>query len=141
MTHITTHMRTVQDILNSKTKSLITIKPDTLVYDALQMLNTVNLSYLVVLEGDEYKGVFCERDYSRNVVLKGKTSHTATVAEVMTVHLPFVDVKDTVEHCMNVLNSHKVRYLLAHEGRNFKGVITINDLLRQVIDNREDVFD
>lgn len=65
-------MRTVQDILNSKTKSLITIKPDTLVYDALQMLNTVNLSDLVVLEGDEYKGVFCERDYSRNVVLKGK---------------------------------------------------------------------
>lgn len=134
-------MRTVQDILNTKTIPFNAIKPDTLVIDALHMLNSVNLSYLVVMEGNEYRGVFCERDYSRNVILKGKSSSSTTVKEVMTVHLPFVEVTDTVEKCMNILNSHKVRYLLAHKGREFKGVITINDLLRQVISSGKDVFD
>ncbi len=134
-------MRTVQDILNTKTIPFNAIKPDTLVIDALHMLNSVNLSYLVVMQGNEYQGIFCERDYSRNVILKGKSSSTTTVKEVMTVHLPFVEVTDTVEKCMNILNAHKVRYLLAHKGREFKGVITINDLLRQVISSGKDVFD
>jgi signal-transduction protein with cAMP-binding, CBS, and nucleotidyltransferase domain len=134
-------MRTVQDIFNSKQKPFNTISPDALVIDALNQLNTINLSYLVVMEKDAYKGVFCERDYSRNVILKGRASNTTRVEEVMTTDLPLVKLTDTVEHCMNMMNSYKTRYLLCFEGQEFVGVITIHDLLRQVLANKEEVFD
>jgi|SRR5260221_2824539 len=134
-------MRTVKDILNSKPRTFNMIEPGAKVIDALTMLNSVNLSYLIVKDGDQYKGVFCERDYSRNVILKGRSSQTATVQEVMTVDLPMVQLTDTVEHCMHIMNIHKTRYLLAYDDEDFAGVITIHDLLRQVISNKEAVFD
>jgi signal-transduction protein with cAMP-binding, CBS, and nucleotidyltransferase domain len=117
------------------------IEPNALVIDALQMLNSVNLSYLVVKTDDDFKGIFCERDYSRNVILKGRSSANTKVEEVMTTDLPVVEVSDTVEHCMNLMISHKARYLLAYDDQQFAGVITIHDLLRQVISNKEAVFD
>lgn len=134
-------MRTVQDILNSKPVVFNTIEPDARVIDALGMLNAVDLSYLVVMDNGQYRGIFCERDYSRNVILKGRNSDSTTVKEVMTVDLPMVQLKDTAEHCMNVMNLFKTRYLLAYDADKFAGVITIHDLLRQVIMNREGVFD
>jgi signal-transduction protein with cAMP-binding, CBS, and nucleotidyltransferase domain len=134
-------MRTVYDLLRSKPVVFNNINEDALVIDALQMLNSVNLSYLVVKKGDEFKGIFCERDYSRNVILKGRSSANTQVKEVMTNDLPMVDAGDTVEHCMNLMLSHKARYLLAYNDQQFSGVITIHDLLRQVISNKEAVFD
>jgi predicted transcriptional regulator len=134
-------MRTVQDIINSKPKMFNIITPETRVIDALQSLNSVNLSYLVVMDGEAYKGIFCERDYSRNVILKGRSSDSTMVKEVMTTDLPVVQVTDTVEYCMNLMNSHKARYLLAYNDELFVGVVTIHDLLRQVIASKEAVFD
>ena len=134
-------MRTVKDIINSKTKAFNSIHPGTLVINALKLLNSINLSYVVVMDDDQYKGIFSERDYSRNVILKGRSSDTTTVAEVMTVDLPVVESSSTVEHCMNLLILHKSRYLLAFDQGRFAGVITIHDLLREVIANKEDVFD
>lgn len=134
-------MRTVQDLLKSKPVVFNNVDPDTLVIDALQMLNSVNLSYLVVKKGDQFHGIFCERDYSRNVILKGRSSANTKVKDVMTTDLPMVDVADTVEHCMNLMISHKARYLLAYHDGEFAGIITIHDLLRQVLSNKEAVFD
>ncbi|HEX6845820.1 MAG TPA: CBS domain-containing protein [Chitinophagaceae bacterium] len=134
-------MRSVKELLRSKPVVFNDIDADALVIDALQMLNSVNLSYLVVRKNDEFKGIFCERDYSRNVILKGRSSASTTVKEVMTTDLPIVDIRDTVEHCMNLMISHKSRYLLAYDDQEFAGVITIHDLLRQVISNKEAVFD
>jgi signal-transduction protein with cAMP-binding, CBS, and nucleotidyltransferase domain len=135
-------MRIVDDILGSKPVPDNVIKPDALVIDALTMLTSVNLSYLIVMEGNEYKGIFCERDYSRNVILKGRSSNSTAVKEVMTTDLPVVTTSDTVEHCMNVMNKNKARYLVAYgPNHEFEGVITIHDLLRQVIANKELVFD
>lgn len=134
-------MRSVKDMLKNKPVIFNNIDEDCLVIDALQMLNSVNLSYLIVRNGDEFRGIFCERDYSRNVILKGRSSSTTKVKEVMTVDLPIVDLSDTVEHCMNLMISHKARYLLAYDDQEFAGVVTIHDLLRQVISNKEAVFD
>lgn len=135
-------MKTVKDILDSKQKAFNFIGPDMLVFDALVQLNSVNLSYLIVMDGDEYKGLFSERDYTRNVILKGRASNSTTVKEVMTTDLPVVNLNDTAEHCMHLMNAHKTRYLLAYDGEStFMGVITIHDLLRQVIANKEEVFD
>ena len=134
-------MLTVKHILESNAKPFNSVSPHTLVIDALNLLNSINLSYLVVMEGEDYKGIFSERDYSRNVILKGRASNSTKVEEVMTTDLPVVSLANTVEDCMHLMNSHKTRYLLAYdENESFAGIITIHDLLRQVINNREAVF-
>lgn len=134
-------MITIKQILDSKKKEYNIIKPTDLVIDALTMLNSVNLSYLIVMDGDRFLGIFCERDYCRNVVLKGRSSATATVQDVMTTDLPLAEVTDTAEQCMNLLLLHKSRYVPVFDDGEFAGVITIHDLLRSVLSNREDVFD
>jgi len=134
-------MPTVKDILISKQKSFNHIASDALVIDAINLMNSVNLSYLVVIDGDEYKGIFSERDYTRNVILKGRASNSTMVKEAMTRDLPIVALNDTVEHCMNLMNAHKTRYLLAYDGRQFAGVVTIHDLLRQVLASKHEIFD
>ena len=98
-------MRTVKDILDSKNKVFNHIEPGALVIDAINLLNSLNLSYLVVVEYDEYKGIFSERDYTRNVILKGRASNSTMVKEAMTTDLPIVTLDDTVEYCMNLMNS------------------------------------
>jgi CBS domain-containing protein len=134
-------MRTVKEILATKAPITNVIEPTKLIIEGLQLLNTVNLSYLVVMEGDEYKGIFSEKDYARNVVLKGHSSKDTMIKEVMTTDLPVVSLTDTLEHCMNRMNAHRTRYILAYDNKNFAGVITIHDLLRQVIANKEEAFD
>lgn len=134
-------MRTVDDLIASKPRPENIIQSTALVIDALHLLDEVNLSYLIVMDGDKYKGIFSERDYSRNVILKGRSSNSAQVKEVMTVDLPVVDLTDTVEQCMTLIAKHKARYLVAYNQSQFAGIITIHDLLRQVLANRQEVFD
>src|SRR5450755_2988094 len=102
-------MRIVKEILASKAQAFNTVQTGTLVLQALTLLNSVNLSYLVVMDGNEYKGLFCERDYSRNVILKGRSSDTTKVEEVMTTDLQVVSLTDSVEYCMNLMNVSKTR--------------------------------
>src|SRR5260221_5079478 len=88
-------MRTVRDILSNKQRSFNIIQSNALVINALNLLNSVNLSYLVVMDEDQYKGIFSERDYTRNVILKGRSSDSTRVKEVMTIDLPMVELSDS----------------------------------------------
>ena len=134
-------MRTVANILQNKPPVFNFITPGAKVIEALQLMNSVNLSYLVVKDDDTFHGIFSERDYSRNVILKGLHSDSATVAEVMSTSLPVIGMQDTAEHCMQMLNTHKTRYLIVFDDQEFKAVVTINDILREAIENKEMVFD
>ncbi len=134
-------MRTVANILMSKPPAFNFVEPDAKVIEALQIMNSVNLSYLVVIKEEKFYGIFSERDYSRNVILKGLHSDTCAVKEVMSVSLPVIGMQDTVEQCMQLLNSHKTRYLVVFDDNNFKGVITLNDVLREALNSKEMVFD
>jgi signal-transduction protein with cAMP-binding, CBS, and nucleotidyltransferase domain len=134
-------MRTVKEILSGKPQMTNIIESTKLIIEGLQLLNTVNLSYLVVMDGDDYKGIFSEKDYARNVVLKGHSSKDTMIKEVMTTDLPVVSLTDTLEHCMNRMNTHRTRYLLVYDNKKFMGVLTIHDLLRQVLANKEEAFD
>lgn len=134
-------MKTVTDILRDKSQPVNFIDADAKVIDALVMMSSINLSYLVVMENDQFRGIFSERDYTRNVVLKGRTSETSKVKEVMSTNLPSVLLSDTVENCMKLLDMHKTRYLPVLKGKQLVGVVTLNDVLRQAIWNKEEVFD
>lgn len=134
-------MKTVEDILRTKEKSLNTIEPSAMVIDALKKLIDVNLSYLVVCEDGKFKGLFSERDYTRKLVLQGRSSRDTMVHEVMTTELPEVEPTDTVEDCMYQMNTRGARYLVVFNGSDFTGIITIHDLLREVLASKEQVFD
>jgi predicted transcriptional regulator len=134
-------MRTVANILQNKPPVFNAIAPDAKVIEALQLMNSVNLSYLVVKDIDTFLGVISEREYTRNVILKGLHSDSCTVSEIMTTSLPMVGLHDTVEYCMEMLNTHKTRYLIVFDDQEFVGVITINDVLREALQNKEMIFD
>ncbi|HEX8333238.1 MAG TPA: CBS domain-containing protein [Segetibacter sp.] len=133
-------MRTVSNILETKDEPSNSIEPTTMVIDALKKLISVNLSYLIVYENNEYKGIFSERDYTRKLVVEGRSSRDTMVKDVMTVELPEVTLATTVEDCMYLMNSRGSRYLAAFDEGKFIGIITIHDLLREALASKEDVF-
>ncbi len=136
------NMRTVQNILDAKAKPFNQVAPQTLVIDALSQLNSLNLSYLIVMSDETYKGIFSERDYSRKVILQGRHSNSTTVEEVMSTDVPLIAPTDTVEQCMVLMEETKSRYLLVFDNdEKLLGVITIHDILRQVLKDKSQVFD
>lgn len=134
-------MRTVNDILESKATPANILKPTALVIDALQMMKTMNLSYVLVMDGDELEGIFSERNYSRNVALRGKSSATCPVQDVMTTGLMKVTTDHTVEECIQLILGSGSRYLPVMRGEAFIGVITIHDILREALRSKEALFD
>jgi signal-transduction protein with cAMP-binding, CBS, and nucleotidyltransferase domain len=134
-------MRTVADILATKLVLTPVIGPNALVIDALELMKRENISYVAVLDGDQFKGIFSERDYSRNVALEGKTSKTCPIREAMSVGMPSVNTLTTVEECIQMILEFKCRYLPVLEDGAWLGVITIHDILREALRSKEALFD
>ena len=134
-------MHTVESILRTKDKPTNTIEPTALVIEALQKLISVNLSYLIVKEDDKFLGIFTERDYTRKLVLQGRSSRETIVRDVMTTDLPEITLDKTVEDCMYQMNKRGARYLAVFDKGSFVGIITIHDLLRDVLANKQHIFD
>jgi CBS domain-containing protein len=117
------------------------IAPNALVLDALKMMKTLNLSYVIVMDGDELEGIFSERNYSRNVALQGKSSATCPVQDVMTTGLTKVTTEHSVEECIQIILGSGTRYLPVMAGQELLGVITIHDILREALRSKEALFD
>src|SRR5215469_16286574 len=96
-------MKTAQEVIWQKKAADNFISPDALVIDPLDRLIKVDLSYLIVKDGDNVKGIFSERDYARKIILQGRTSKETKVSEVMATDLPKVNIEDSIEKCMNIL--------------------------------------
>jgi CBS domain-containing protein len=87
----------------------------------------------MVIDNQRYLGIVTERDYSRKVILKGKSSTDTKVIEIMTNDLPWVNPSDTVEHCMQLMSDKNIRYLPVFENDKVCGIVSINDLVRETI--------
>ena len=126
-------MRTIHEILEQKGPHFNYIEASAFVIDALTLMKCENISYLIVREDGNYVGIVSERDYAHKVILMGKHSDTTVVKEIMTTDLPIVSETDTTDQCMIMMNASKSRYLPVFDGLNFKGIITIHDLMRETI--------
>jgi signal-transduction protein with cAMP-binding, CBS, and nucleotidyltransferase domain len=126
-------MRTIYEILQQKGPHFNYVNATDFVIDALTLMKSENISYLIVRDKENYVGIISERDYAQKVILMGKHSDTTLVREIMTIDLPIVSETDTTEQCMILMNASKSRYLPVFDGLNFKGVITIHDLMRESI--------
>ena len=126
-------MRTVAQILARKGMVVIKVTPNTSVIDALQLMAEKNIGSVVVVESNTFLGIMTERDYSRKIVLKGKSSEKTTVADIMTSDFPSVTLQDKIDHCMKLLSTHNLRYLPVMENEELIGVISISDVVTETI--------
>jgi signal-transduction protein with cAMP-binding, CBS, and nucleotidyltransferase domain len=131
-------MRTAKDILQQKGTQFNFIKFDKTVLEAIGLMKTENISYLIVLDkNDKYVGVFSERDYTHKVILEGKQSANTKVGEVITTNLANASPDDTTSKLMLLINNSKTRYIPVFDGNNFVGIITIHDLMREAMADYE----
>jgi CBS domain-containing protein len=133
-------MKKVSDILKRKGSNTIAVSPQTTVIDALHLMADKNIGSVLVLEGEEYRGLMTERDYSRKVILKGKSSSDTLVSEIMTTDLPTVQPNDTIDHCMQLLSDKHVRYLPVFEDNKLSGIVSINDVVKEIILSQEETI-
>ena len=126
-------MSKIRDILQKKGPHFNVVTPETKVLDALTILKSENLSYVVVMKDNQYLGIMSERDYTHKIKLEGRKSDTALVKDIMTKDLPVLGYADDLERCMVLMNVYKTRYLPIFDEMEFKGILTMNDLMREVI--------
>ena len=114
--------------------------PDTTVLEALRIMADQNIGSVMVLEGNNYMGIMTERDYSRKVILKGKSSTDTQVSEIMSRDFPAITPHDTVEFCMQLMSDKNIRYLPVFEGNTLCGIVSINDVVRETILTQEETI-
>lgn len=131
-------MKTLQQLLtNKKHKEVISIAPHRPVFDALVVLAEYKIGALVILEGDKLVGIFSERDYAREIVLKGKSSKTTAISDVMSTNVLTVKPSDTVEQAMSIMSEKHIRHLPVLEGNKVVGMLSIGDLVKETIDYQQ----
>ena len=131
-------MKTLQQLLNNKKhKEVISIAPHRPVFDALVVLAEYRIGALVILDGDKLVGIFSERDYAREIVLKGKSSKTTPISEVMSTNVLTVKPSDTVEQAMSIMSDKHIRHLPVLEGNKVVGMLSIGDLVKETIDYQQ----
>ena len=126
-------MKTVRQLLETKGNKIYSVASDCLIYDALTMMAEHRIGALLVMDADHLAGIFSERDYAREVVLKGRTSKTAPVSEVMSTKLITVTCDHTVEECMNLMSGKRIRHLPVLHDDKVVGVLSIGDLVQETI--------
>jgi len=131
-------MKTVSQLLQSKGGQVHVIEPDARVYDALKLMAEKDVGALVVVAAaGRAVGIVSERDYARKVILHGKSSHELAVREIMTDKLITVKPEHTVEECMALMTDRRVRHLPVTDGDTLLGVLSIGDLVKEVIAEQE----
>lgn len=130
-------MITVNEILKEKAGGILTISPQDTVYRALEIMAEKDLGALVVVEGEKVVGLFSERDYARNIVLKGKSSKDTLVKDLMNANPCYVRPEQTLNDCMALITEKRTRHLPVLEGEKLVGIISIGDVVKQYIMDKE----
>jgi CBS domain-containing protein len=127
-------MKTLQQILNNKKhKQVISIAPNRPVFDALVILAEYKIGALAVIEDGKLIGIFSERDYAREIVLKGRSSKTTQISEVMTNKVIFGKADDLLESTMSMMSEKRIRHLPVLNGEELAGMLSLGDLVKETI--------
>ncbi len=130
-------MKRVKDILIAKGNETFSITPDTSVYDAVHLLAEKEIGALLVMEGPLLVGIFSERDYARQIILKGRSSENTKVREIMTSKVLHATPENDTGECMTMMTDNRIRHLPIILDSQVVGVISIGDLVRSIIAEQE----
>ena len=134
-------METVRQILQRKGYQIFSISPDAKVFDALKIMAEKGVGALLVIDREKVDGIMSERDYARKVILLGKSSKEASVKEIMSSKVIYVEPYQSVEECMALMIDKKIRHLPVFENGKLSGIISIGDVVKAVIGEKEFVID
>jgi len=133
-------MKKVSEILARKGISIISVSPDTMVLEALKLMADKNIGSVMVMKGSDFHGLLTERDYSRKIILRGRSSVGTPVSDIMSTDLPHIGFETSIDHCMQLMSENNLRYLPVFENEKAIGIISINDVIKAVISNHQDTI-
>jgi CBS domain-containing protein len=123
----------IGDLLSQKGGQVWTVAPEAMVFDAINMMAEKNVGALLVTDQGKLIGIISERDYTRKVALKGKSSKQTAVREILSTHVVHVSPGHTIEECMRLMTDHRIRHLPVLEADKIVGVVSIGDLVNWII--------
>lgn len=130
-------MANVEKLLKIKGNHTWSIRPQATVFEALQKMADKEAGALLVIEDEKLVGIFTERDYARKLVLKGRFSRDTAVSELMTQDVLYVEPHNSIEDCMVLMTNKRVRHLPVMDNERLVGIVTIGDVVKQVISEQE----
>ncbi len=128
---------TVKDILNRKGTTVYSVHPNETVYDAIKKMADLNIGALLVLEDGKVRGIISERDYRNKVILKGRTSASTPVKDIMVKQVFCVNSSDSINLCMQLMTEKKIRHLPVLNNGDLAGIISIGDVVKSVIEDQK----
>ena len=134
-------MKRVSDILQAKGHEIWSVTPDTTVFDALRTMADKRIGAVLVIEAGKLVGLFSERDYARKIILVGKSSKDTPVREIMSSKLVCVRPDQFTADCMTLMTENRIRHLPVVHGDKLLGVVTIGDVVKAIIAEKEEEID
>lgn len=131
-------MKLVKHLLDNKGTEIISIVQEASVFDAIKLMAERAVGSLVVLDGDSLKGIVTERDYARKVIIKGRSSESTRVGEIMTSDVITASTDQTVRQCMTVMTKKRIRHLPVVDSGKLVGMISIGDLVQAIIAEQQE---
>jgi len=133
-------MKLVKHLLDSKGHDVISVAPDLSVFDAIKLMADRLVGSLLVMNDEELRGIVTERDYGRKVIIKGRSSETTSVSEIMSTEVLTTSSSQTVNQCMELMTERRIRHLPVVEDNHVIGMISIGDLVQAIIaDQQEEI--
>lgn len=130
-------MKTIKEILAAKGSQVWTVDANTSVFDALNLMAEKNIGSVAVLDGGRLAGMFTERDYARNLILKERSSRNTPVRDVMTRRVAVVNPVQTLDECMALMTEKHLRHLPVMEQGELVGILSIGDLVKATIEDQQ----
>jgi CBS domain-containing protein len=131
-------MKLVQHLLDRKGRELISIVQDASVFDAIKLMADRGVGSLLVMDDTDLKGIVTERDYARKVIIKGRSSESTQVREIMSIDLVTATSQQTVNECMTLMTDKRIRHLPIIAGDEVVGLISIGDLVQAIISDQQE---
>ncbi|MBO9570597.1 MAG: CBS domain-containing protein [Chitinophagaceae bacterium] len=133
-------MKKVADVIARKGSNVTNVSPSTSVLEVLKIMADQNIGSVVVIDNGNYIGIMTERDYSRKVILKGKSSTDTRVEEIMSSDFPRITPSDTIDYCMQLMADKNIRYLPVFDEDKLCGIISMNDLIKETILSQQETI-
>jgi CBS domain-containing protein len=134
-------MATARHLLDRKGRAIFSIGPDDPVLEAIRMMADHHVGALLVMNTNRLVGIVSERDYARKVILKGRSSADTPVAQIMSSPVVTVSLTNSVQECMQLMTSKRLRHLPVVEGGEVVGMISIGDLVKAVMEEQKQTIE
>lgn len=130
-------MKTVAELLKVKAARVVSVRPEQSVLEAIKILASEDIGAAIVMTGERLAGIFSERDYTRKVILKGRSSDSTRVEEIMTANVVVVSPRTTARECMQLMTEKNIRHLPVMDEGRVVGMVSIRDIVSDIIADQD----